>query len=126
MVDGATTNAVTIGELSFRMVLWNIDDEVELVVGNHVEHFVFSLFVRPRHGCRLDIVLVKETGCTLSGKDVVAGIDKSFYRLKKVNLDLQTARRLKDVLLGDVVTCGYHRVEKSLVEVVAETSHLSR
>ena len=47
MVDGTTTDAITIGELALGMVLRHIDDEVKLMVGNHVHHLVLTVFIRP-------------------------------------------------------------------------------
>ena len=47
MVDGTTTDAVTVGQLTLCLVLGNIDDEVELVFGYHVHHLVFTILVRP-------------------------------------------------------------------------------
>ena len=43
MVDGTATDSVTIGKLSLGMVLRNVHDEVELMVGNHFMTLGMSL-----------------------------------------------------------------------------------
>ena len=76
MVDGATTDSVTIGELTLGVILRNIDDEVELVVGNHLHHVrkILVVLIRPSYGCSLHVVLVEElrcTGCSIDGVTVL-------------------------------------------------------
>ena len=47
VVDGTTTDAITIGELALGLVLRHVDDKVELMVGYHVHHLVISILIRP-------------------------------------------------------------------------------
>ena len=76
MVDGATTDSVTIGQLTLGVILRDVDDEVELVVGNHLHHVrkILLVLIRPSYGCSLYVVLVEElrcTGCSVDGVTVL-------------------------------------------------------
>ena len=76
MVDGATTDSVTIGQLTLGVILRDVDDEVELVVGNHLHHVrkILLVLIRPSYGCSLHVVLVEElrcTGCSIDGVTVL-------------------------------------------------------
>ena len=67
MVNGSTTDAIAIGQLTLRVVLWHIHDECELVLGNHVHHIVGSLFIRPADGFCFYAIVVEELGRTTCG-----------------------------------------------------------
>ena len=76
VVDGATTDSVTIGQLTLGVILRDVDDEVELVVGNHLHHVrkILLVLIRPSYGCSLHVVLVEElrcTGCSIDGVTVL-------------------------------------------------------
>ena len=76
MVDGATTDSVTIGQLTLGVILRDVDDEVELVVGNHLHHVreILVVLIRPSYGCSLHVVLVQElrcAGCSVDGVTVL-------------------------------------------------------
>ena len=55
VVDGTTTDSVTIGELTLGVILRDVDDEVELVIRNHLHHVreILVLLIRPSYGCSL-------------------------------------------------------------------------
>ena len=61
VVDGATTYAITIGQLSLGVVLRHVDDKVELVGSNHVHDVVLSFLVGPQHRRCVDSIFVEET-----------------------------------------------------------------
>ena len=90
MVNGTTTNAVTIGQLALRMVLRHVDNQVERMVGNHVHHIVLTLFVRPCYGRSLHAVIVQETGCTACSVNLIALLHQFLGRLQQANLALGT------------------------------------
>ena len=73
MVDSCTAEAVSVCELTLGVVLRDVDDEVETVVGNHLHHIVFGcrILIGPHYRCCLDSVLVQELGCTQCSIDVV-------------------------------------------------------
>ena len=52
VVDGTTTDSVTIGELTLGVILRDVDDEVELVVGNHLHNVrdILMILIRPSYG----------------------------------------------------------------------------
>ena len=47
VVDGAAANLVAVGKLALRLVLGHIDNEVESVLGDEVEHIVVAVFIWP-------------------------------------------------------------------------------
>ena len=74
VVDGSSADAVAIGELALAVILWYVDDEVELMVGYHLHDvlLVAVFFVGPCYGCGVDSVLIEELGCAFAGADGVA------------------------------------------------------
>lgn len=88
MVDSTTADAVTIGQLTLGVVLGNIDDEVELVVGNHVHHIVLSILIRPADSSCLDTVLIEELGSTCGGIYLIALLHEFTGRLQQADLTL--------------------------------------
>jgi len=62
VVDGTTTNLVTVGQFALGVVLRDVYDEVELVFGNHLHHVVFCIraFIRPEYRSRAYAVSVQE------------------------------------------------------------------
>ena len=46
VVDCRATNAIAVGQLTFAMVLRNVDYHINVVVGNEVED-IFTLFIGP-------------------------------------------------------------------------------
>ena len=101
MVDGTATDSVTIGKLSLGMVLWNVHDEVELVVGNHfhdVRH-VLVILVGPSHGNSLHMIVVEELGCSLAGINGVAVLYQSLGGIEHGSLLLGATARNHDALL---------------------------
>lgn len=51
VVDGPTTDAVTVGQFPFGVVFRDVDNQVELMFRNHLHHIVFCIrtFIRPEH-----------------------------------------------------------------------------
>ena len=58
MVDSRTTYSVTVCKLALCVVLWNVDDEVETVVGNHLHYVVLGIlvFIGPHNGRHLNVL----------------------------------------------------------------------
>ena len=75
------------------MVLGHIDNEVELVGGNHVHHVVLTIFVRPADRRCLHPVLVEELGCAVCSVDVETLLDKLLCGFQQSNLTLGCTRR---------------------------------
>ena len=92
MVDGATTDSVTIGELTLGVILRDVDDEVELVVSNHLHHVreILVLLIRPSYGCSLHVVLVEELRCTGCSVDGVTVLHQSLGSIEQRSLLLGT------------------------------------
>ena len=92
VVDGATTDSVTISQLALGMILRNVDDEVELVVGNHLHHVrhILVVLVWPTHGSSLDVVLVEELRCTGSSVDGVTILHQRLGSVEQRSLLLGT------------------------------------
>ena len=92
MVDSATTDSVTIGQLALGMILRDVDDEVELVVCNHLHHVrnILMVLIRPSYGSSLDVVLVEELGCTRSSVDSVTILNQSLGSVEQRSLLLRT------------------------------------
>ncbi len=72
----STTDAIAIGQFALGVVLRNVYDEVELVLGNHLHHVrnACAFLVGPAHGDSRCVVLVEELGSTLRSVNGVASL----------------------------------------------------
>ena len=125
MVDGATANAVAIGQLALRLVLRHIDNQLYLMIRYHLHHVLAAFLIGPGHGSGLHTVLVQETCRSVGGVDLIAVLHQVAGRLQQVHFALHTAAAHQDAVLRYAVTRGYHGVEQGLVQVVAQTTYLT-
>ena len=95
VVDGATADTVTVGQLTFRVVLRNVDDQVELVSGNHLHYVVFCVraFIRPEYRSCRNAVRVQECSCSGCSVQVISVLAKHLASVEQVNFRLSSTRR---------------------------------
>ena len=129
MVYGSAAYAVAIGKFPLAMVLGDVHDEVELVVGNHCHHVfpVAILLVRPCHSSCFYSVFVKELCRAFTCAYCVALADESAGSIEHGYLLLCSTRGNHDslVLRRYLVAGSNKRVQQSLLVGVAHTSHLA-
>ena len=71
MIDGTTTDLVTIGELATGVILWYIDNQTNLVLTDKIHHIIFAGFIGPCYSYSLYTVIVKELSGSSGGVDGV-------------------------------------------------------
>ena len=86
VVDSATANAVAVGELTLRVVLWNVHNQFKLVFANHVHHIVVGIFIRPAHLVSLHTVFVQEFSGAFGALDFVAALLEQEAGIEQIHL----------------------------------------
>lgn len=76
VVDGAATNAITIGQFALGVVLGNVDNQVEFVVSNHLHDIVVAFLIGPVDGSGFHTILIEELGCAWCGIYLVTLLDE--------------------------------------------------
>ena len=127
MVNSRTTYSVSIGKLALSMVLRNIYNKIETMVGNHLHNIILGIgvFVGPHYRCRLNTVLVEELGWTHSSIDIISLLCKYRSRIEQVYLRLCCTRRHHHILFGNIVSYSNHCIQESLFKVVANATNLT-
>ena len=77
MVDSTTTNTVTVRQFTLRMILRNVNDQVELVFSYHLHYVVLSIraFIRPVNGFGRYTMSIQERSRTCRCINLVAFIE---------------------------------------------------
>ena len=83
MVDGTTTDAIAIGQLTLGVVLRHVDNQRKLMLGNHVHHIVLAFFVGPADSSSCYTIVIEELGGTTCGIYLVPLLDQLLSGLQQ-------------------------------------------
>ena len=125
MINSTTTDTVTVGELTLSIVLRNVDNQVELMISDHVHHIVISFLIRPGNSRCRNVIILEELGSTAGSIDLVTVLDQLLSRLQQSNLSFGATGGYQDILLWQTITCSNECIEHGLMQVVTQTTYLT-
>ena len=85
-VDRTASNRVVVVQLIFRQVLWNVDNQIDLLLLDVIQRIGLLFLIGPMQNGRMDTVQLEEFSSTLGCEDVVSATLKRFGCREHIHL----------------------------------------
>ena len=124
MVDSTTTDTVTIRQFTFRMILRNIDNQIELVFGNHLHHVVLRVrtFIGPVNSFSAHSMSIQESGCTCRCINLISFIEEHAAGLQQIDFRFHGTGREHHSLLRNLEASSNHGAQQCFGEIITDTA----
>ena len=127
MVDSTTTDTVTVCQFTLRMILRNVDNQIELVFGNHLHHVVLCVrtFIGPVNSFSAHSMSIQESGCTCRCINLISFIEEHAAGLQQIYFRFHGTGREHHSLLRNLEASSNHGAQQCFGEIITDTAYFT-